>query len=263
MKMFDGYEISPVVENLDHNTCVAYKSLLFAKEDEKDTRKRGGAVKPVFWTIYGISDGMSEAISDFETEQGALDMLFKLTGIIEAPTELQHIVRLKSDSKMPRFSKGGAEVYDGATAIFTVMPPIQGIFDKKLVWKSWNQDDQERILTAVLHGLNETQNRSEREMKVWVYTEDSDFGTISKPFGDRVQAFTYLADKAFDEDFDPNDNEPAQNAMSGKDAKAAFLAGLASGETDEQLRFRVGEHLQASSSIDSIHVHEHTVQIGG
>ena len=82
VERFDAYQVCPVVETTSPRgdiRCEAFHSLVEAF-DAKDT-SRGIARRRILWTLYGLRNGIAEAIADRATEADTFDLLYSITGM--------------------------------------------------------------------------------------------------------------------------------------------------------------------------------------
>lgn len=85
MTRFDAFEVSPVLETdvdgMGGLVCQAFPSLAEAEAALADAQQDGLSGR-VLWTVYGHTPGEgAEAIADFDIEERAFALLYKLTGI--------------------------------------------------------------------------------------------------------------------------------------------------------------------------------------
>ena len=82
VERFDAYQVCPVVETTSPRgdiSCEAFHTLAEAF-DAKDT-SRGITRRRILWTLYGLRNGIAEAIADRATEAEAFNLLYSITGM--------------------------------------------------------------------------------------------------------------------------------------------------------------------------------------
>ena len=82
VERFDAYQVCPVVETTSPRrdiNCEAFHTLAEAI-DAKDT-STGIKRRRIFWTLYGLRNGIAEAIADRGTEADTFDLLYSITGM--------------------------------------------------------------------------------------------------------------------------------------------------------------------------------------
>ena len=82
VERFDAYQVCPVVETTTPQgeiNCEAFQTLAEAF-DAKDTFNGVGRQR-ILWTLYGLRNGIAEAIADRTTEADTFDLLYSITGM--------------------------------------------------------------------------------------------------------------------------------------------------------------------------------------
>lgn len=80
---FDAYEVSPVVETFTgHGTEIeAFATIAEAKQAANAANEVLEGKATILWTLYGVRNGIAEAIADRDTETEAFDLLRSITGM--------------------------------------------------------------------------------------------------------------------------------------------------------------------------------------